>query len=320
MIQPLTRRLVRRHGCYNGSMRRRRVTLFAPVVLSGLVLVACGGDEQVAVPDGRSLPPLDESSSTVAAVSDAVTSTTVPPVEVAERVFDALATRDAAQIAEVLDATVPGSPAAVFVEHQGRVAELLDAYAAPASTTTSTTVATSDTTSSTSTTLAAPVVTAPDGVGSVCVTAFDCTVFAEPEFDAAGLLRSFSIDRVPVGDLVRSAGPVVAAEAVPVQMRVVSAYRTASQRVSVLVEVVNGSETAVSPFVFAAVHRHRTVADGSNGVVEAEGAWGPPAVEPGQSSRHLIVFGTGPVDGEVLVNAVTADGLDLAFALPLLSP
>lgn len=307
-----------RDGCYNSTMRRP-VTLL--VVLASTGLVACGGDEPVAVPEDRSLPAEDASSTTSAPGIDAVTSTTVPPVEVAERVFDALATRDADAIAGVLEATVPGSPAAVFVEHQARVAALLDEYAAPPSTTTTTSGITSpDSSSSTSTTTAPPVVTAPDGVGSVCATAFECTVFAEPEFDAVGLLRSFSIDGVPVGDLVRSAGPVVAADAVPVQMRVVSAYRTASQRVSVLVEVVNGSETTVTPFAFAAVHRHRTIADGSNGVAEAEGAWGPMTVEPGASTRHLIVFGSGPVDGEVFMNAVTADGLDLAFVLPLLSP
>lgn len=294
---------------------RRQITLL--VVLAGTGFVACGGDEPVAVPEDRPLPAEDAPSTTSASGIDAMTSTTVPPVEVAERVFDALATRDADTIAGVLEATVPGSPAAVFVEHQARVAALLAEYAAPPPTTTSTTIATSDTSS---TTTQPPVVTAPDGVGSVCATAFECTVFAEPEFDAVGLLRSFSIDGVPVGDLVRSAGPVVAADAVPVQMRVVSAYRTASQRVSVLVEVVNGAETTVSPFAFAAVHRHRTIADGSNGVVEAEGAWGPMTVEPGASTRHLIVFGAGPVDGEVLMNAVTADGLDLAFVLPLLSP
>lgn len=304
--------MTRRHGCYNGTMRRRITVL---VVLAGTGLVACGGDESVAVPEDRSLPAEDAPSTTAAPGIDAATSTTVPPVEVAERVFDALATRDADAIAGVLEATVPGSAAAVFVEHQARVAALLAEYAAPPSTTTSTT-----TVSSTSTAAAPPVVTAPDGVGSVCATSFECTVFAEPEFDAGGLLRSFSIDGVPVGDLVRSAGPVVAADAVPVQMRVVSAYRTASERVSVLVEVVNGAETTVSPFAFAAVHRHRTVADGSAGVVEAEGAWGPMTVEPGASTRHLIVFGSGPVDGEVLMNAVTADGLDLAFVLPLISP
>jgi hypothetical protein len=76
----------------------------------------------------------------------------------------------------------------------------------------------------------------------------------------------------------------------------------------------------VSPFAFAAVHRHRTVADGTNGLVEAEGAWGPTAIEPGGSAHHLVVFGAGPVDGEVVITAVTADGVDLAFVLPLLAP
>ena len=298
---------------------RRPATLL--VVLAGTGLVACGGDEPDAVPEGRSLPAVDAPSTTSTPGIDAVTSTTVPPVEVAERVVDALATREAEAIAGVLEATVPGSPAAVFVEHQARVAALLAEYAAqPSTTTTVSDSASSDPVASTSTTNAPPVVTAPDGVGSVCATAFECTVFAEPEFDAAGRLRSFSIDGVPVGDLVRSAGPVVAAEAAPVQMRVVSAYRTASERVSVIVEVVNGSETTVSPFSFAAVHRHRTIADGSAGVVEAEGAWGSTTVEPGATTRHLVVFGAGPIDGEVLMNAVTADGLDLAFVLPLIAP
>jgi hypothetical protein len=163
-------------------------------------------------------------------------------------------------------------------------------------------------------------VTAPDGVGSVCVTEFECTVFASPEFDAVGLLRSFSVDGVALDEVLRSAGPVVVADGLAVQLRVASAYRTAAGRVSVLVEVVNQSEVAVSPFAFAAVHRHRTVADGSNGLVEAAGAWGPASVPAGGSGRSLIVFGAGPVDGEVLVSVVTADGLDLEFVLPLLSP
>jgi hypothetical protein len=308
-------------GCYNEVMRRRRVLV--PVLAVLAATVGCGGeDEPVAVPDGRVAPAAEAPTTTGAAT---VTSTMVPPLEVAEQVFAALASRDADTIGAVASLTVPGSPAAVIVGHQSQVAALLDEFAAAA--TSSTTVAApsidvaSTTTSTTTTTATAvPVVTTPDGVGSVCVTEFECTVFASPEFDAVGLLRSFSVDGVALDEVLRSAGPVVVADGLAVQLRVASAYRTAAGRVSVLVEVVNQSEVAVSPFAFAAVHRHRTVADGSNGLVEAEGAWGPASVPAGGSGRSLIVFGAGPVDGEVLVSVVTDDGLDLEFVLPLLSP
>ena len=276
------------------------------------VLVAgCGGDDDpVGVPEGRVSPGAEAPTTTGSGDPGAVTSTTVPPLEVAEQVFAALATRDARAIEAVAGLTVPGSPAAVVVAHQARVAELLDEFAGPWRTSASTT----------ETPGTAPDVTAPDGVGSVCATRFSCTVFSAPEFDATGALRGFAIDGVSVDGLVRSAGPEVVADGLPVRMRVTSTYRTASGRVSVLVETVNDSQVAVSPFAFAAVHRHRTVADGTNGLVEAEGAWGPTAIEPGGSAHHLVVFGAGPVDGEVVITAVTADGVDLAFVLPLLAP
>jgi hypothetical protein len=288
---------------------RRRVLSSLPLAALVVGFAACGGDEAAVVPDGRSVP--DDGASvetTLVTLPPVSTSSTVPPLEVAESVFDALATRDATVIAGVLDLTASGSPAAVFVEHQAQVTGLLDEFVDP---TTSPTV---------STTVAAPVVTAPDGVGSVCASASRCTTFAAPEFDAVGALRSFTVDGVPLADLVRSSGPEVLAETAAVRMRVVSAYLTSAGSVSVVVETVNESEQVVSPFMFAAVHRHRSVAAGSTGLVEVEGAWGPSAVAAGATARHLLVFGEGPIDGEVLVNAVTADGVDVALVVPLLKP
>lgn len=320
--------VTRSRGCDTVTMRRRVLSSLPSIgLVAALVvgLVACGGDDPAAVPDDRSVTGDGASvGTTVVTLPQVSTTSTVPPLAVAESVFDALVTRDAAAIDGVLALTAVDSPAAVFVGHQARVAALLDEFAGPAPTSSSSSTTTSPTatpdSSTSSTTVAAPPVTASDGVGSVCATAFQCTTFAAPEFDAVGALRSFTVDGVPIAELVRSEGPDVLAELAPVRMRVVSAYLTSAGSVSVVIETVNESEQTVSPFMFAAVHRHRSVAAGSTGLVEAEGAWGPSTVAAGATAQHLLVFGEGPIDGEVLVSAVTADGVDVDLVVPLLKP
>ena len=278
----------------------KRLVALVPLAV---MLSACGvfgGDEAVettvpspTVPSSSTLPPTS--------TTDARRVT-----ETAEEVFAALAAGDAASLASVVPLVTPGSPAAVLVAHQETVASLVAELVLPEATTTTSVVPVeaSSSTSSTSTPQPAAVVT-PD------------VRFSDPIFDDDGLVRSFLVNGTPVGALVREAGPVAVADGV--QGRVASAYRTVAGRVSVLIDV-TAAEEDLTVFGFAAVHRARTIDPGSSGLTEATGAWGVDTVPAGASTRLLVVFDDGELDGEILLTVLTDSGLDIGLVLSLIAP
>lgn len=253
---------------------------------------------------------------TVPVTTSAVSTTDAGRVlEVSAELFAALGSGDAMVLESASSLVTPGSPAAVLVAHQATVAALAAEVVLPeATTTTILATTTMPVTESTVTDTTVPDTT------TTTVAALSPSVdvvYSDPVFDDAGLVRSFSINGVSIDALVREAGPVSVVEGV--QGRIASVYRTASGRVSVLFDVTAGDE-ALSVFGFAAVHRARTITDGSSGLTEALGAWGVDSVPAGASTRMLVVFADGALDGEVLVTVLTESGVDLNLVLPLIAP
>lgn len=273
-----------------------------------VVLAACGGDD------------IDGSPTTTAVVVTTVppvneTTTTVSSTEISEAVFAAMSDGSAEALASITAVVTPGSPADIAVRHRLTVAELAaiaeDEIAAmpPTTSTTSTTVEVGSTTST---------VTAPETTSTVvegCELTNTCTVYDTPVFDDEGGLRSFSVNGVPLEQVVIGPGPLSVVETV--QARVVSAYRAPSGVTAVLVSVTAADE-ALTIFGFAAIHRPLTSADLQP--VETLGSWGADQIAAGQSGEMLLVFPDSPLDGDVVLTVVTSSSIDLELELALITP
>jgi len=273
-----------------------------------VMLAACGGDDADVAPTTSAvvvttMPPVNE------------TTTTVSSTEISEAVFAAMSDGSAEALASVTAVVTPGSPADIAVRHQLTVAELAaiaeDEIAAMPTTTstTSTTVEVGSTTS----TVAAPETTSTVVEG--CESTNTCTVYDTPVFDDEGGLRSFSVNGVPLEQVVIGPGPLSVVETV--QARVVSAYRAPSGVTAVLVSVTAADE-ALTIFGFAAIHRPLTSADLQP--VETLGSWGADQIDAGQSGEMLLVFPDTPLDGDVVLTVVTSSSIDLELELALITP
>ena len=273
-----------------------------------VVLAACGGDD------------IDGSPTTTAVVVTTVppvneTTTTVSSTEISEAVFAAMSDGSAEALASITAVVTPGSPADIAVRHRLTVAELAaiaeDEIAAMPTTTstTSTTVEVGSTTS----TVAAPETTSTVVEG--CESTNTCTVYDTPVFDDEGGLRSFSVNGVPLEQVVIGPGPLSVVETV--QARVVSGYRAPSGVTAVLVSVTAADE-ALTIFGFAAIHRPLTSADLQP--VETLGSWGADQIAAGQSGEILLVFPDTPLDGDVVLTVVTSSSIDLELELALITP
>lgn len=273
-----------------------------------VMLAACGGDDADVAPTTSAvvvttMPPVNE------------TTTTVSSTEISKAVFAAMSDGSAEALASVTAVVTPGSPADIAVRHQLTVAELAaiaeDEIAAMPTTTstTSTTVEVGSTTS----TVAAPETTSTLVEG--CESTNTCTVYDSPVFDDEGGLRSFSVNGVPLEQVVIGPGPLSVVETV--QARVVSAYRAPSGVTAVLVSVTAADE-ALTIFGFAAIHRPLTSADLQP--VETLGSWGADQIAAGQSGEILLVFPDTPLDGDVVLTVVTSSSIDLELELALITP
>ena len=269
------------------------------------MLTACGGDDADVAPTTSAvvvttMPPVNE------------TTTTVSSTEISEAVFAAMSDGSAEALASVTAVVTPGSPADIAVRHQLTVAELAaiaEDEIAAMPTTTSTTVEVGSTTSS---------VAAPESTSTVvegCESTNTCTVYDTPVFDDEGGLRSFSVNGVPLEQVVIGPGPLSVVETV--QARVVSAYRAPSGVTAVLVSVTAADE-ALTIFGFAAIHRPLTSADLQP--VETLGSWGADQIAAGQSGEILLVFPDTPLDGDVVLTVVTSSSIDLELELALITP
>ena len=273
------------------------------------MLAACGGDDVDVAPTTSAvvvttMPPVNE------------TTTTVSSTEISEAVFAAMSDGSAEALASVTAVVTPGSPADIAVRHQLTVAELAaiaeDEIAAMPTTTSMTTSTTVEVGSTTST------VAAPESTSTVvegCVSTNTCTVYDTPVFDDEGGLRSFSVNGVPLEQVVIGPGPLSVVETV--QARVVSAYRAPSGVTAVLVSVTAADE-ALTIFGFAAIHRPLTSADLQP--VETLGSWGADQIAAGQSGEILLVFPDTPLDGDVVLTVVTSSSIDLELELALITP
>ena len=270
-------------------------------------LAACGGDDVDVAPTTAvvvtTVPPVNE------------TTTTVSSTEISEAVFAAMSDGSAEALASITAVVTPGSPADIAVRHQLTVAELAaiaEDEIAAMPTTTSTTSTTVEVGSTTST------VAAPETMSTVvegCELTNTCTVYDTPVFDDEGGLRSFSVNGVPLEQVVIGPGPLSVVETV--QARVVSAYRAPSGVTAVLVSVTAADE-ALTIFGFAAIHRPLTSADLQP--VETLGSWGVDQIAAGQSGEMLLVFPDTPLDGDVVLTVVTSSSIDLELELALITP
>ena len=274
-----------------------------------VMLAACSGDDADVAPTTSAvvvttMPPVNE------------TTTTVSSTEISEAVFAAMSDGSAEALASVTAVVTPGSPADIAVRHQLTVAELAaiaEDEIAEMPTTTSTTTSTTVEVGSTTSTVAAPETTSTVGEG--CGSRNTCTVYDTPVFDDEGGLRSFSVNGVPLEQVVIGPGPLSVVETV--QARVVSAYRAPSGVTAVLVSVTAADE-ALSIFGFAAIHRPLTSADLQP--VETLGSWGADQIAAGQSGEILLVFPDTPLDGDVVLTVVTSSSIDLELELALITP
>lgn len=263
------------------------------------MLAACGGDDVDVAPTTSAvvvttMPPVNE------------TTTTVSSTEISEAVFAAMSDGSAEALASVTAVVTPGSPADIAVRHQLTVAELA-AIAEDE-------IAAMPTTTSTTTSSVAP----PESTSTVvegCESTNTCTVYDTPVFDDEGGLRSFSVNGVPLEQVVIGPGPLSVVETV--QARVVSAYRAPSGVTAVLVSVTAADE-ALTIFGFAAIHRPLTSADLQP--VETLGSWGADQIAAGQSGEILLVFPDTPLDGDVVLTVVTSSSIDLELELALITP
>ncbi len=272
------------------------------------MLAACGGDDVDVAPTTSAvvvttMPPVNE------------TTTTVSSTEISEAVFAAMSDGSAEALASVTAVVTPGSPADIAVRHQLTVAELAaiaEDEIAAMPTTTSTTSTTVEVGSTTST------AAAPESTSTVvegCESTNTCTVYDTPVFDDEGGLRSFSVNGVPLEQVVIGPGPLSVVETV--QARVVSASRAPSGVTAVLVSVTAADE-ALTIFGFAAIHRPLTSADLQP--VETLGSWGADQIAAGQSGEILLVFPDTPLDGDVVLTVVTSSSIDLELELALITP
>ena len=274
-----------------------------------VMLAACGGDDADVAPTTSAvvvttMPPVNE------------TTTTVSSTEISEAVFAAMSDGSAEALASVTAVVTPGSPADIAVRHQLTVAELaaiVEDEIAEMPTTTSTTTSTTVEVGSTTSTVAAPETTS--AVVEGCESTNTCTVYDTPVFDDEGGLRSFSVNGVPLEQVVIGPGPLSVVETV--QARVVSGYRAPSGVTAVLVSVTAADE-ALTIFGFAAIHRPLTSADLQP--VETLGSWGADQIAAGQSGEILLVFPDTPLDGDVVLTVVTSSSIDLELELALITP
>ena len=273
------------------------------------MLAACSGDDADVAPTTSAvvvttMPPVNE------------TTTTVSSTEISEAVFAAMSDGSAEALASVTAVVTPGSPADIAVRHQLTVAELAaiaEDEIAEMPTTTSTTTSTTVEVGSTTSTVAAPETTSTVVEG--CESTNTCTVYDTPVFDDEGGLRSFSVNGVPLEQVVIGPGPLSVVETV--QARVVSGYRAPSGVTAVLVSVTAADE-ALTIFGFAAIHRPLTSADLQP--VETLGSWGADQIAAGQSGEILLVFPDTPLDGDVVLTVVTSSSIDLELELALITP
>ena len=272
------------------------------IASSAVVFAGCGGD---ATPDVTTTQPL-------VIVADSTSTTATLPVRSADAVFEALQQGDSVALASIASSMTPGSPADTFLAHRFAVA----VYAEAATEVRSAFLASTTTTLDESTTTMSPsgdTVETTTTIGTACGEP-NCVTYSDPVFDEDGLLRSFSIDGVAVENRVIGPGPVAVVESV--QARVVSGY-AAPNGVTTIRIAVTAAEHPMTIFGFATVHR--PLAAGSP-AIETRGAWGGLAVDAGASTEFLVAFDDTTLDGDLAFTAVTADGVDVNFALPLITP
>jgi len=282
----------------------KRVRSATGLVTICVAVVACGGGDDSAVTTTTDV------AETVP-TSDATT-TTIASTEISDAVFSALADGSVEVLSQVSSLVTPGSPADILIRHQLSVAAFAIAAddeiaAMPATTSTTiepTAVEEIDASSSTTTT-----------VELGCDWTNTCTVYDTPVFDNEGMLRSLSVNGVPIEQLVIGPGPLVAAESV--QARVVSGYRAPTGVTALIVSVTAGEES-LTTFGFAAIQRPLTT--GSAAPIETSGAWGAEQIAAGQSGEMLLVFPDTPLDGDVVFSVVTSSSIDLELELPLITP
>ena len=271
------------------------------IASSAVVFAGCGGD---ATPDVTTTQPL-------VIVADSTTTTATLPVRSADAVFEMLQRGTSVDLASIAASMTPGSSAETFLSHRYAVA----VYAEAAAEVRSAYLASTTTTSGESTTMPAIAdsVETTTTIGMPCGEPV-CATYSDPVFDEDGLLRSFSIDGVAVENRVIGPGPVAVVESV--QARVVSGY-AAPNGVTTIRIAVTAAEHPMTIFGFATVHR--PLAAGSP-AIETRGAWGDLAVEAGASTEFLVAFDDTTLDGDLAFTAVTVDGVDVNFALPLITP
>jgi hypothetical protein len=250
-----------------------RPPVLTALAVAALVLPACTGDDP------------DATTTTTASTSTTTVPTSLPvAASLAGPLFSALAGRGPTAAVDAVAFTLPGSPAALFVDHRLAAADLVGER---------------------------PAVLIPDGADfRVCATSESCVTFGEIVVEpATGRVSSFAVDGSPLGGRVVGAG--LAADVDGVIARARSAYVTSADELTVVVEVSNTTDVDVEVFAFAAAYQPES----SGGAVEATGWWGEPVVPAGSTGLLLLAFPDVLPGGLVRLTAWRGDAIDVALDL-----
>jgi hypothetical protein len=243
-----------------------------------LLVVGCSGSKS-APPTTTTTPPTSTTPSTVAPIDTSS----------ANAYFTALSTQDQGSAAA---SSEPGSDAALFAQHQ-LDARRLAGDSEQGLVTKST----------------------PGQAYEVCRQGGSCVQYDQLVIDpATGLLRSFSTSGSPLTGRVVGAGATASANGLDI--REISAYRSTSDQVTVIIEITNASDATLRVFGFTAVY----LPDGGTSAIGVDGAWGDDSIAPGASGRLLLSFPGASLGGRISLSGLRSDDLDVTLDAELPAP
>lgn len=234
------------------------------VIAVAALAAACASEAEgpeAGRPESTVTPPGAEEATTTSEAAEGIP-------DAARAYFEAFATDDLSRMGAMLDASVEGSPAALYATHQIAFTRAIGPGFG-------TTVDASDT--------------------EIVLTAtyFDLsgnevdesTTYAD--FAVEGdKLAGFTVDGVPIADRIRGGAPE-GTSGDGVTVRIVTAYQTARGDLALNVDIANGRESVVE---IADYEWSLVTPDGRQVGLNEELAVVPPSVEPGATAGHIVVY------------------------------
>ena len=278
------------------TTQRRYSRLLGAVLVAVLVASGCtvlDGDDNTATSTTVTTPATTSTVPTTTVpltpvLADETTTTILglDPTTPVARYLDALATGTATRVAAASDAASPGSSAAAYADYLSSVVEVAGDL--------------------------------PDrfrdlGTEEIKLCAGQsCTVYTDFVLGPDGLLSTFSVEGEPLETRLISNGATRRSRGISVEL--LSAYRTASATVFVVLEVTNQTEDPIRPLHFAATY----TAVGTAAPADAFQSAGPESIEPTEAEQLLLTFEESDLGGTItLVSLVGDDFVEVPISLPV---